>query len=339
MAPRALEQLIDNIARTEWIDKVAVPAKDKVSQVIPKGPVKDLLSGTWLGHPLHPMLTDLPIGFWTSAMAVDFLTGKRGHKAADRLIALGVLSAVPTAASGLSDWSDTIGEDRRLGVAHAAGNVVAVGLYSWSWVARKRGKRVKGVALSVLGAGAATAGAYLGGHLAWRKGVNVDRHAWDHPSDDWAGVTLEAPLVDGDPVLVTVGDDKVLIVRDGDVVHALSDVCSHMGGPLHEGPVEDGCVTCPWHQSSFRLDDGSVVHGPATAPQPAYDVRLEGDRLALRRRPTVTTSTVAPATASTLAHEGPAHEELAQETDGQESNGQESAATNSSTPSTGALQA
>jgi nitrite reductase/ring-hydroxylating ferredoxin subunit/uncharacterized membrane protein len=329
MAPRALEQLIDGIAHTEWLDKVAVPLKDKVSQVIPKGPVKDGLSGTWIGHPLHPMLTDLPIGFWTSAMAVDFLGGKRGHKAADRLVALGVLSAVPTAASGLSDWSDTIGEDRRLGVAHAAGNVVAVGLYSWSWVARKRGRRVKGVTLGVLGATAATVGAYLGGHLAWRKGVNVDRHAWDHPSDDWIGVTLEASLVDGEPTVVAVGDDTVLVVRDGDVIHALSDVCSHMGGPLHEGGVEDGCVTCPWHQSSFRLEDGSVVHGPATGPQPAYDVRLEGDRLALRRRPTVTPTTVAPATASTLAHEGPA----------KEGNGQESAATNSSTPSTGALQA
>ena len=231
-------------------------------------------------------------------------------------------SAVPTAAAGLSDWSDTIGEDRRLGVAHAAGNLVAVGLYGWSWVARKRGRRGKGVTLSVLGAAAATAGAYLGGHLAWRKGVNVDRHAWDHAPDDWVGFDLPAPLEDGSPLVLTVGDDPVLVVRQGDMVHAVSDRCGHAGGPLHEGDLAGGCVTCPWHRSRFRLADGAVVQGPATAPQPAYDVRLEGNRLALRRRPTLTTTTVAPATAATLAHA---------------TNGQPSAATNSSTPSTGAL--
>jgi len=319
MASRALEQLVDGIAHTEWLDKVAVPVKDKVTQVIPKGPVKDLLSGTWLGHPLHPMLTDLPIGFWTSAMAVDFLGGRKGQKAADRLVALGILSALPTAATGLSDWSDTIGEDRRLGLAHAVGNVIAVDLYVWSWIARKRGRRLAGVTLSVLGAGAATAGAYLGGHLAWRKGVNVDRHAWDHPSDEWQEASLDGTLVDGEPAVVTVGDDTVLVVLSDGTVRAISDVCSHMGGPLHEGELAAGCVTCPWHASVFRLDDGGVVHGPATGPQPAYDVRWEGDQLLLRRRPTLTPAAVAQAPPET--------------------NGQDSRATNSSTPSTGALQA
>ncbi|MEA2828291.1 MAG: hypothetical protein QOG43_2730 [Actinomycetota bacterium] len=295
MTPRAIEQLTDRIAHTEWLDKVAGPLAGRVTGLVPTGtPVKDLLSGTWLGHPLHPMLTDLPIGFWTSAMAVDFLGGRKGHRAADRLVALGVLTALPTAAAGLADWSDTIGEDKRLGVAHAAGNVVAVGLYGWSWVARKRGRRVKGVTLGVLGAAAATAGAYLGGHLAWRKGVNVDRHAWDHPSDDWSDVPADPGLADGDAMVVDVGDDTVLVVAGDGTTHAISDVCSHMGGPLHEGPRAGGCATCPWHGSSFRLVDGSVVHGPATGPQPAYDVRRSGDRLALRRRPTLAPPEVVP---------------------------------------------
>ncbi len=286
MALRAIEQLVDRIARTTELDRLAKPLSTKVGELVPHGPVKDILSGTWLGHPLHPLLTDLPIGFWTSAMAVDLLGGRTGRKAADRLIGLGVLSALPTAAAGLSDWSDTMGEERRLGFAHAVGNVVAVHLYAWSWIARKRDRRGAGVALSVLGATAATAGAYLGGHLAWRRGVNVDRHAWLHPSDEWVDVGLDGPLEDGVPVTVTVGDDTVMVVRAGPTVHALSDVCSHMGGPLHEGPVADGCVTCPWHGSSFRLADGGVAHGPATGPQPAYDVTAAGDRLALRRRPT-----------------------------------------------------
>jgi nitrite reductase/ring-hydroxylating ferredoxin subunit/uncharacterized membrane protein len=303
MTPRAIEQLVDRIAHTDWLDQVAKPVSAKVTELVPRGStVKDVLSGTWLGHPLHPMLTDLPIGFWTGSMALDFLGGRKGRKAADRLLALGVLTAVPTAAAGLSDWSDTIGEDRRLGFAHAAGNVVAVSLYSWSWAARKRGKRVKGVTLGVLGASAATAGAYLGGHLAWRKGVNVDRHAWDHAEDGWVDVPVEAPLEDGQPVVVTVGDDSVLVVRRGGIVRAISDVCSHMGGPLHEGELADGCVTCPWHASTFRLEDGDVVHGPATGPQPAYDVRVEEGRLAFRRRPTLAPATVsAPAVEATTA--------------------------------------
>jgi nitrite reductase/ring-hydroxylating ferredoxin subunit/uncharacterized membrane protein len=305
MTPRAIEQLTDRIAHTAWLDRVAGPVADRVGGLVPAGtPVKDLLSGTWLGHPLHPMLTDLPIGFWTSAMAVDFLGGRKGHRAADRLVALGVLSALPTAAAGLADWSDTIGEERRLGVAHAAGNVVAVGLYGWSWVARKRGRRGKGVTLGVLGAAAATAGAYLGGHLAWRKGVNVDRHAWDHPSADWSDVPVDPGLGDpalggGEPMVVGVGDDEVLVVAGDGTIHAISDVCSHMGGPLHEGSLAAGCVTCPWHGSTFRLVDGAVVHGPATGPQPAYDVRRSGDRLALRRRPTLAPPEVSPPSPAT----------------------------------------
>jgi nitrite reductase/ring-hydroxylating ferredoxin subunit/uncharacterized membrane protein len=324
MAPRALEQMVDRIAEASWLDKVARPLSSKVAEVVPVGPVKDLLSGTWMGHPLHPVLTDLPIGFWTSAMAIDFLGGAKGQQAADRLVALGVLTALPTVASGLADWSDTIGEDRRLGLAHAIGNAVALDLYAWSWVARKRGRRTAGVTLGVLGAAAATAGAYLGGHLAWRKGVNVDRHAWDHPSDDWVDAPLEAPLEDDEAVAVTAGDDTVMVVRTGGAVHALSDVCSHMGGPLHEGPLADDCVTCPWHGSVFRLADGAVVHGPATAPQPGYDVRQSDGRLSLRRRPKLTPAAVAQVAAPEVVAAPP------------ESNGQDSRATSSSTPDAGA---
>ena len=196
---------------------------------------------------------------------------------------LGLVTALPTAASGLADWSDTIGEERRLGLAHAAGNIVAVVLYGLSLVSRLRGRRAKGVLLSFLGAGAATAGAYLGGHLAWRKGVNVSRHAWQESNEDWTDVAAEDELSDDGPVVVKVGDDPVLIVRQGGRLFAISDVCDHLGGPLHEGEIADGCVTCPWHASVFRLDDGSVVHGPATGPQPAYQVLRKAGRVWLRR--------------------------------------------------------
>ncbi len=287
MAPRRVEQIVERVGRAEWLDKVAQPLSQKVSETIPKGALKDALSGTWLGHPLHPMLTDLPIGCWTSAFVLDLVGGRRSRRASDTLVALGLVTALPTAASGLADWSDTIGEERRLGVAHAAGNTVAVVFYGLSLVSRRRGRRAKGVFLSVLGAGAATAGAYLGGHLAWRKGVNVSRHAWHEATEDWSDVAAEEELSDDGPLVVEVGDDSVLIVRQDGKLFAISDVCDHLGGPLHEGEIANGCVTCPWHASVFRLDDGSVVHGPATGPQPAYQVLRKGGRIWLRRMSTL----------------------------------------------------
>ena len=283
MAPRTVEQIVERVGRAEWLDKVAQPLSQKVSETIPKGALKDALSGTWLGHPLHPMLTDLPIGCWTSAFVLDLVGGRRSRRASDTLVALGIATALPTAAAGLADWSDTIEEERRLGLAHAGGNTIALAFYSLSMVSRLRGRRAKGVILSVLGAGAATAGAYLGGHLVWRKGVNVSRHAWQDSKEVWTDVAAEEELAGDGPVVVKVGDDPVMIVRQDGKLFAISDVCDHLGGPLHEGEIANGCVTCPWHASVFRLDDGGVVHGPATGPQPAYQVLRKGGRVWLRR--------------------------------------------------------
>jgi len=279
-----VRELVHRLAAAEGIDKVAKPVASKVAGVVGHGPVKDALSGVWLTHPLHPMLTDLPIGFWTSAFVLDLVGGRSSRPAADRLVALGILSAVPTAASGLSDWSDTIGEDRRIGAVHAVANSAALSLYIWSWLLRKRGRRGMGVTLGLLGATAASAGGYLGGHLVYRQGVGADRNAWKHGGDDWVDVAEDLALAAGSPLVVTVGDDDVLVVRTGGVVTAISNVCGHAGGPLNEGTFgDDGCVTCPWHGSMFHLADGHVVRGPATGHQPRYEVRSEGGRLAVRR--------------------------------------------------------
>ena len=284
MAPKALEQLMDRVAGATALDSAAKPIAKKVAAIVPSGVVKDTLSGTWLGHPLHPMLTDVPIGCWTNAMLLDLVAGEAGQEAADLLVAAGVVAALPTAISGLADWSDYLGEDRRIGFVHALGNVAALTCYTLSWSARRNGRRSRGVVLGLLGATLATASAYLGGHLAWRKGVNVDRHAWEYPSEDWFDVAAEEEVADGKPIAVSAGEATVLLYRDGGVMRAISDVCSHAGGPLHEGSFEGGCVTCPWHGSVFRLDDGTVVHGPATGPQPAYDVRTAGGRVSVRQR-------------------------------------------------------
>lgn len=279
-----LRELVTTLAATEGLDKVAKPVATKVSGMVGHGPLKDALSGVWLTHPLHPMLTDLPVGFWSSALVLDLVGGKRSRPAADRLVALGILSAVPTAASGLADWSDTLGEERRIGTVHAIANSVALSLYSWSWLCRKRGRRGLGVTLGLLGATAAGAGGYLGGHLVFRQGVGPDRNAAKHGGGDWVDVGDDLAMADGTPLVVSVGDDDVLLTRTAGVLAAISNVCGHAGGPLSEGTFGDqGCVTCPWHGSRFHLADGHVVRGPATGHQPRYEVRSAGGRLAVRR--------------------------------------------------------
>jgi nitrite reductase/ring-hydroxylating ferredoxin subunit/uncharacterized membrane protein len=288
-ATDTVRQLVDRLAENETLDRIGKPVAAWVGKQVGTGTVKDVLSGTWLGHPLHPMLTDLPIGSWTSAFVLDIIGGKRGRNAAQMLIGIGIVTALPTAAAGLSDWSDTIGEDRRIGTAHALGNVAALSLYTMSWRARRHGKQARGVLLGFMGAGAASVGGYLGGHLVYRKGVGPDRNAWKHASDEWVEVDEESALMEADagaaPRVVKVGDDDVLVVRQGAAYVAISNVCGHAGGPLDEGTFDDkGCVTCPWHGSVFRLRDGHVVHGPATGNQPRYDVRPGANgKLSIRR--------------------------------------------------------
>jgi len=284
MALKIVEDLLERLHQAEWLDGVARPLSKFVGEVIPHGVVKDALSGTWIGHPLHPMLTDVAIGSWTSAFFLDLMGRPGSQEAADSLVGIGVLSAVPTAAAGLADWSDMMGAERRVGLVHAGANVVATGLYGLSWLARRGGNRSRGVALGLAGATVATVGGYLGGHLSYRQGVNVDRNAWEEGPADWVDTIDENELVEGAPVPVSADGVQVLLVRRGTTVHAIGDVCSHAGGPLHEGEVDGGCVTCPWHASTFRLSDGAVLHGPATAAQPVFDTQVAGGTVQVRRR-------------------------------------------------------
>lgn len=279
------ESLIAGIERVRSLDAVGKVLSQAVSKVVRPGRTKDLLAGTWLGHPVHPMLTDVPIGAWTSAFVLDLFGGRQARRAADALVGVGVLAAVPTAATGLSDLADVEhSEQRILGTAHALGNVTAVALYGGSFLARRRGRRDLGVRLATLGAAVVTGSGFIGGHLAYRKGVGVDETVFRRRLDDWTPVLEERELDEAEPRRATAGGTDILLYRRGDRVFALADRCSHRGGPLHEGRVDDGQVTCPWHQSTFRLDDGAIVQGPATAPQPCYDVRVRDGAVEVRER-------------------------------------------------------
>ncbi|MBA3431390.1 MAG: Rieske 2Fe-2S domain-containing protein, partial [Actinobacteria bacterium] len=248
------------------------------------GAVKNILSGTWLGHALRPALSDVPIGAWVSAMLLDLFGDEATDKAAQRLVGIGILAAVPTAASGLSDWADTGGGQRRVGLVHASANTTSLLLYSSSWFARRRGNRGLGAIFGFAGGGATLVGAYLGGHLSYAQGVGVDQTVFDEGPDDWSAVATEDELTDRAPKKVLVNSAGVLLYKDGDRIYAIASRCSHLGGPLEEGEIRDHSVVCPWHASAFSLADGAVIEGPARSPQPPYDVRAREGKIEIRVR-------------------------------------------------------
>jgi nitrite reductase/ring-hydroxylating ferredoxin subunit/uncharacterized membrane protein len=272
------------LEQIESLDQVAGPVLDALKGVLtPGSPVNEILSGTALGHPVHPPLTDAVIGTWASAVALDLVGGKRSRRAADRLIALGVWAAVPTAATGVNDWTTLFGSTRRVGVVHGSGNLLATGLFGTSWLARKAGRRVLGKALALAGLTSVSVGAFLGGHLSFRKGVGVDHTAFLEAPGNWTAVADEANVKESEPVLVEAAGVEIMVVRQDDSLYALLDRCAHQGGPLHEGKIEHGCVICPWHSSRYRLSDGGALSGPTSHPQPVLQVRRHEGKIEVRR--------------------------------------------------------
>jgi len=274
------------LGRVEALDRAARPLARAVTRVVRPGPLKDALTGAWLGHPLHPLLTDIPIGSFTSATVLDVLAGARSAPAADTLVAVGLAAAVPTALAGATDWSDTYGDDQRIGVVHAVANTVGLGCYALSLAARRRGARGAATALGLAGLSSMTVAGYLGGFLGYSRGVGVNHTFLDEPPQDWTAVMADGELTEGQPARAWAGRTPILLYRSGSTIEAIAARCSHAGGPLDEGKVDTSACTveCPWHHSVFRLTDGGVVHGPASTPQPAYDARVTGGRIEVRER-------------------------------------------------------
>ncbi|MCX2740728.1 Rieske 2Fe-2S domain-containing protein [Pontibacter anaerobius] len=287
------KDLFYSISQQDWLDKAGDTLQPAVKKTFEAGgeagkSIKNALHGTWLGHPLHPAITDVPIGAWTTATVLDGLElfgEKKYAPGADAAVAVGLVGAVGAAVTGLTDWSGTTKERRKIGMLHGMLNVGATALYAASLFLRGR-KESRGAAigLSMLGYGVASAGAYLGGHLVFGKQVGVDHTATSavYP-EDFVAVLPESELKENQMRCVKAGEVPVLLVREKGEVYALAHTCSHLGGPLSEGDLLDGGrVRCPWHGSVFSLEDGSVVDGPATEPQPRFEVRVKDGQIEVR---------------------------------------------------------
>ena len=273
------------IEDAEPLDRVVAPVRTLAKFLFRGQKVKDALHGVWLGHPLHPALVLAPVGALMSATVLDVVGGD--DRAARTLIRTGLLAAVPTAAAGLADWSEMHEQQQRVGLVHAASNLTGLALYGASLSARTRGDRSGATALGLLGLGALSVGGFLGGHLSYRQAGGAN-HSEDVPhriAPGWHDLCAVDDLEsDGEPTLRMLGDVSLVVVMRDREIHVLANRCTHLGGPLHEGEVSDdaSCITCPWHGSTFRLGDGAVVTGPATAPQHAFDVRVEDGRVKVR---------------------------------------------------------
>ena len=273
-----VRQTISQLEQASALDAVSDRLQGVVQRVMKPRALRDLLHGTWLGHPLHPVLVQFPVGAFMSAAVLDALPGQ--SKAATTLIAAGTAGAFPAIAAGLVDWSSLSRDQRRVGLVHATTNTVALGFYAGSLVARFSGRRGLGKLLGYAGLSIAGAGAYLGGHLSYEQGAQMNHGSTEvlRLPEDWAEIGQVTELPEGKPTVRTIGDVRVLLYRLGNEVTAMVERCGHQGGPLGEGDVEgtgaDACVVCPWHGSTFRLRDGLVVHGPAGGDQPTLRTRV-----------------------------------------------------------------
>jgi nitrite reductase/ring-hydroxylating ferredoxin subunit/uncharacterized membrane protein len=276
------DAVIRRLEASSSLDKAGRALANAFARLVRPGPLRDLLSGTPLRHPAHPLLTDVTIGLWTSSAVLDLARVPRG---ADLLVAAGAVSALPTALTGVNDLADiTDPASRSVAVTHAAGNAAALTMFLASYAARRTGARRAGMTLSAFGLAALTGAGFLGGHLAYRRGVGVDTTVFEPAIGDWTPALADADLRPGRPRRATVNGVDVMLVREAGAIYALANRCTHRGAPLHKGKLADGCVTCPWHLSTFRLQDGEVVRGPATAPEPVFDVRVQEGAIQVRSR-------------------------------------------------------
>ncbi|MFG1886696.1 Rieske 2Fe-2S domain-containing protein [Micromonospora sp. NPDC049051] len=273
-----MRAILTKIEQASGLDRVGDRLQRAVQATLRPQRVRDLLHGVWLGHPLHPAMVQVPVGAWISTAMLDLMPGQR--RAATTLCAVGTVSALPAAVAGLNDWAALARDQRRVGLVHAAANSVGLALYAGSVAARTTGRHNLGRTLGFLGLGAASMGAYLGGHLAYKQGAQVNQSISElhRMSDGWHSIADMATLPQRELITREVDDVSVILYRHGEEVTVMLERCPHQSGPLGEGEVQEidghACVVCPWHGSAFRLNGGEVVHGPSGNDQQILPTRV-----------------------------------------------------------------
>ena len=245
----------------------------------PMPAVRDFLNGRWIGHPLHALLTDVPIGILFLVLLFD-VAGQSLAVATKAMLLVGILAMLAAAVAGLADYSDTDGTARERATLHGTLMLVTLGLYVVSFVLRQGQSPAwpAAIVFSLLGFGVLSAGAYVGGDVVYVLGNMVSRHAYRGSGTKW--IALEPSETDPDGNIPEgrllkgkLGINALVLVRDGSTILALHDQCAHAGGSLSGGTLESGCVVCPIHASRFRLADGRATRGPTVYDQPSYEIR------------------------------------------------------------------
>ena len=283
-----------SIIKSSTAKRIAAPLDGLLNrsfQTTALRPLKLFLNGTWLGHPLHPLLTDVPIGAWTVAILLDLISLLLGApelgSAAAIAIGLGILGALAAAAAGLMDWMDVDPPEKVVGVTHGILNTSATVLFAISLLMRREsqwGPTVGSFLVALTGYLLVSGGAYLGGGMVFRMGVMINRNAYRKGPDDFLPALAVADLQEGQLKRIEISGLPILLLRSGERIHAIGAVCSHYGAPLEEGKLQGSTIQCPWHFSRFALDDGSVCEGPACAAVPAYEVRVTKGQVEIKLR-------------------------------------------------------
>ncbi|MBK4346927.1 Rieske 2Fe-2S domain-containing protein [Lacisediminihabitans changchengi] len=280
MQELTIVQTVADLESDTRLDPVVTQANRLYSTLFASRRLRDLLHGVPLGHPLHPLAVQVPLGAFTSSAVLDLFP--KTARQSKLLVGLGIVSAIPSIAAGWVDWLSLHRQQQRVGIVHAAANATAVGLYVISYLQRGRGHQASGRLFGYAGLAVMSIGGYLGGHLAYRQASGAN-HAEDVPHLMPSGWQVLAPLEelpDGELSTMDVAGQPLLVLRRGHAVSVLSNTCSHLSGPLNQGELVDEesgstCVSCPWHGSVFDVETGAVVHGPATSPQPRFITRVQ----------------------------------------------------------------
>jgi nitrite reductase/ring-hydroxylating ferredoxin subunit/uncharacterized membrane protein len=284
-----LEALPDQLP---WLDKMADKVQPAINRFYAKNgstqTLENTLNGVWLGHPLHPVLTDIPIGAWTTAVTLDALESGTGNrkfgKGADAAIVMGAVASVATAAAGFTDWQHLRSEPRRVGMLHALLNTITLLLFGASLAARGTRNRRLGRKLALFGFSTLTLGAFFGGDLTYRLQIGTKHDKVRRDADTFVQVMAADDLPEGQMTRVMLEGLPVLLLRRGERIYAISETCSHLGGPLADGELrDDNSVVCPWHGSRFNLENGKVIDGPSTYSQTGYEARIFNQKIELRR--------------------------------------------------------